>query len=78
MCEELAWEFFKFSKGTEKPVALDNLETMVMPPEVSTTDQNSPTDARVPGNLLREYEQKFANASIVKTFFLQKKALHDT
>ena len=32
-----------------------------MPPEVSTTDQISPTDARVQGNLLREYDQKFAN-----------------
>ena len=60
MCEELAWEISKCSKGTEKPVALDNLETMVMPPELSTTDQISPTDGRVQ-NLLREYEQKFAN-----------------
>ena len=34
---------------------------MVMPPEVSTTDQTSPTDARVQGNLLRESEQKFAD-----------------
>ena len=32
-----------------------------MPPEVSTTDQISPTDARVHGNLLREYEQRFVN-----------------
>ena len=32
-----------------------------MPLEVSTTDQISPTDARVQGNLLREFEQKFAN-----------------
>ena len=32
-----------------------------MLPEVSTTDQNSPTDAKAQGNLLREYEQKFAN-----------------
>ena len=61
MCEELAWEIPKCSKGTGKPVRLDNLETMVMPPEVSTTDQISPTDARVQGNLLREYDQKFAN-----------------
>ena len=28
MCEELAWEHSKCSKGTGKPVALDNLETM--------------------------------------------------
>ena len=51
MCGELALEIAKCSKGTGKPVAPDNLETMVMPPEVSTTDQASPTDARVQGNL---------------------------
>ena len=34
---------------------------MVLPSQASTTDQISPTDARVQGNLLREYEQKFAN-----------------
>ena len=61
MCEELPWEISKRSKGTEKPVAHDNLETMEMPPVVSTTDQISPTDARVQGNLLREHEQEFAN-----------------
>ena len=32
-------------RGT--PVALENLETMVMPSELSTTDQTSPTDAGV-------------------------------
>ena len=32
-----------------------------MPPEVSTTNQTSQTDARVHGSLLREYEQKFAD-----------------
>ena len=46
----------KCSKGTGKPVAPDNLETTVMPPEVSTTDRY-----RVQENLLREYEQKFAD-----------------
>ena len=61
MCEELAWEISKCSKGTGMPVALDILETMVMPPEVSTRDKISPTGAREQGNLLREYEQKFAN-----------------
>ena len=61
MCGELAWEISKCSKGTGKPLAPDNLETMLMPPEVSTADQTSPTDARVHENLLREYEQKFAN-----------------
>ena len=57
MCGEVDWEISKCSKGTENPVALDNLETMDMPPEVSTTDQNSPTDARVQGNLLREHSR---------------------
>ena len=57
MCGELAWEIFKNSKGTEKPVALENLETMVMPPEVSTTNQTSQAGAGVQVNLLREYEQ---------------------
>ena len=41
MCEELAWETSKFSKGTGKPLAFDNLEATVLPPEVSTTDQIS-------------------------------------
>ena len=48
-------------EGTGKLLALDNLETMVIPPEVSTTDQASATDARVQGNVLREYEQKSAD-----------------
>ena len=39
--------------------APENLETMVKPPEVSTTNQTSQTDARVQGNLLRDYEQRF-------------------
>ena len=63
MCVKLAWEISKSSKSTGELVVLDNLETMVMPPEVSTTDQTSPTDARVHGNLLREYEQSFADLS---------------
>ena len=91
MCEELAWEISKCSKGTGKPEAPDNLETMVMPPELSTTDQISPTDARAQGNLLREYDQKFANlpehlqltklcsnAGLAKTVEKKKIVLHDT
>ena len=61
MCEELAWGISFRSKGTGKPVAPHNLETMVMPLELSTTDRISQTDVRVQGNMLREYEQKFAN-----------------
>ena len=59
MCGELAWEISRHSKGTDKLVAPENPETMVMPPEMSTTNQTSQTDAEVQGNLLREYEQKF-------------------
>ena len=47
-------------EGTVKPVAPENLETMVMPPEMSTTNQASQIDARVQVILLREYEQRFA------------------
>ena len=61
LCGELAWEMSKCSKGTKKPTAPDNLETKVMPPEVSTTGQTSPAFARVQGNLLRQCEQKFAD-----------------
>ena len=61
MCEELAREISKCSDGSEKPVAPENLESMVISPEVSTTNQTSQTDVRVQGNLLREYEQKIAD-----------------
>ena len=33
LCGELAWEISRNSKGTEKPGALENLETILMPPE---------------------------------------------
>ena len=59
MCEELAWEVAKCSKDTEKSVAPENLETMVTPPEVSTTVLRPMQENRE--NLLLEYEQKFAN-----------------
>ena len=85
MCGELPWEISRNSKSTEKPAALETLETMVMPPEVSTTEQTSQTDAGVQGNLLREYEQKFADltehvlfAKLCSNAGLAKTALHDT
>ena len=34
VCGELAWELSRHSKGTEKPVEPENLETMVMAPEM--------------------------------------------
>ena len=56
VCGELAWELSRNSKSTGK-----TLETMVMPAEMPTTNQTSRTDARVQGNLQREYEQTFAD-----------------
>ena len=60
-CEELAWDISNFSEGTGRPVAPNDSETMVMPTELSTTNQIPPTDERVQGDLLRVYEQQFAN-----------------
>ena len=37
---------------------------MVMPKELSTTNQPPPTDERVQGDLLRDYGQKFANLPV--------------
>ena len=34
MCGEPAWEVSRHSKGTDKSVEPENLETMVMPPEM--------------------------------------------
>ena len=43
-----------------KPAANDNLESMAIPTEIPTADPLSQTDVSVQGNLLGEYEQKFA------------------
>ena len=64
MCEELAWETSKCSEDTGRPLAPNDSETMVMPTELSTTNQTPPTDERVQGDLLRDYEQKFANLPV--------------
>ena len=56
LCRELA----RNSRGTGKPAANENLESMVTPTEFLIADTLSQTDADVQGNLLREYEQKFA------------------
>ena len=56
ICGELARD----SRGTEKPAANENLESMVLPTEFPTANPISHTDAKVQGNLLREYEQKIA------------------
>ena len=65
MCDgELAWEISKCSEGTGRPVARNDSETRVMPTELSTTNQNPPTDERAQGDLLRDYEQMFANLPV--------------
>ena len=58
---EMAWELSRHSQRTEIPVAPENLETMVMPPEMSTTNQTSQTDATVQGNIFRENEKRVAD-----------------
>ena len=56
LCRELA----RNSRGTEKPAANENLESMAIPTEFPTTNPLSQTRTDVQGNLLREYKQKFA------------------
>ena len=64
MCDEPAWEISKCSEGTGRPAAPNDSETMVMPTQLSTTNETPPTDERVQGDLLRDYEQKFANLPV--------------
>ena len=49
------------SLGTDKPAANENLESTVIPTEFPTANPISQIGAEVQGNLLREYEQKFAD-----------------
>ena len=60
MCGELARDL----RDTEKPAANENLESMVIPTEFPPANLISQTDAEVQGNLLREYEQKFADLPV--------------
>ena len=53
-------ELARDSRGTKNTAANDTLESMVIPTEFSSANPISQTDAEVQGNLLREYEQKFA------------------
>ena len=64
MCDEPAWEISKCSEGTGRPAAPNDSETMALPTEFSTTNETLPTDERVQGDLLRDYEQKFANLPV--------------
>ena len=56
LCRQLA----RNSRSTGKPAANENLESMGIPTEFPTANPFSQTDAEVQGNLLREYEQRFA------------------
>ena len=53
-------ELARVSSSAGKPAANENLGTMVIPAEFPTANTISQTDADAQGNLLREYEQKFA------------------
>ena len=57
LCGELARD----SKGTSRPGAPEDLESLVIPTELPTANEIPQTDAEVQGNLLREYEQQFAD-----------------
>ena len=57
---DLCGEVARNSRGTGKPAANDNLESMLKPTEFLAANSVSQTDAEEQGNLLREYEQKIA------------------
>ena len=58
MCDELACRISGCSERKGKLVAQDNPETTVIPTDLTTTNKSPRT---VQGNLLQNYEQKFAN-----------------
>ena len=66
MCDELACRISACSESTGKLVAQNNSETMVMPTEFSTTNKTPRTNDKVQGNLLHDYERKFANLPLIK------------
>ena len=61
MCDELACRISGSSESTGELVAQNNLETMVMPTELSTTNKTPRTNEKVRRNLLHHYERKLAN-----------------
>ena len=61
MCDELACRISGCSERTGKLVAQDNPSTTVIPTELTTTNKSPRTDDNVPGNLLHNSEQQFAN-----------------
>ena len=67
MCDELACRISGRPDRTGELVAQDNPEIMVIPTELSTTNKSPRTGDDVQGNLLQNYEQKFAKSSIDQT-----------
>ena len=65
LCGELAGD----SRGTGKPAANEDLKSMLIPTEFPTAKPVSQADAEVQGNLLREYEQKFAELPEKKKYW---------
>ena len=57
MCGDFAWEVSRNSKGTGKPEALENLDHQKCPQQIKFLRLMQ----GVLGNLLREYEQRFAD-----------------
>ena len=48
-------------ESTRRPVAEDNSETVVMPTDLSTTNETPRTNETLQGDLLHDYKRKFAN-----------------
>ena len=61
MCDELALENLWFFRKYRETCAQNNSETMLVPTELSTTTKPLLTNETVQGNLVREYERKFAH-----------------
>ena len=61
MCDELACRISDCSERTGTLVAQENSEFTVILTELMTTNKSPRTDEKVQGNLLQDYEHKFAN-----------------
>ena len=61
MSDELACRVSDCSEPTGEFVAHNNPDTTVIPTEMMTTNKSLRTDEIVQGNLLHDYERKFAN-----------------
>ena len=61
MCDELPSRISDRSESTGSPGAEDISEIMVVPTDLSTTTKPLLTNEPVQGDLLREYDRKFAN-----------------